>query len=399
MRSFAFALGLFLLVGCAGDTSSAHLLCSSCNSDSDCNGNPCFADSTGNKFCGDSCSACPGGFSCKPVLASSGQTVATCFPDSNACPTSLLAGADLSATGGNSDGSSLSDMSAHGDLAVACTPPSSSGVTVSGGTVDRLFFGFTGDTRPMSSGSSYPSSLQTVVNNIFTQMGQGGVQFAVDQGDHMEASNGTQATSQMANYATATGMLGKPVFMTMGNHECSTSASGADCAGSKCGTDYKCSAFQSALSPISSLPYYRVDIMTSTGLAVFLIVADDAWDTTQANWLTDQLEDADVHAKYTIVSKHHPDGNTDRPEFQTIYDLVKAHKYTLFLLGHSHEYKRQAGDPRALVMGLGGAPFDNPNQMWWGYGTIMQCPDDHLYVNVYDQSTGMVKDTFNVPPQ
>jgi len=82
-----------------------------------------------------------------------------------------------------------------------------------------------------------------------------------------------------------------------------------------------------------------------------------------------------------------------------IETLVRQHKYTLFLTGHSHEYKREPGDPRAIVMGLGGAPFDNPNQQYWGYGTIMQCPDDHIYVTVYDQATGNIKDTFNVPPQ
>jgi hypothetical protein len=37
--------------------------------------------------------------------------------------------------------------------------------------------------------------------------------------------------------------------------------------------------------------------------------------------------------------------------------------------------------------------------MYWGYGTVMQCPDDHFYVNVYDQATGAVVDSFNVPPQ
>jgi hypothetical protein len=261
-----------------------------------------------------------------------------------------------------------------------------------------LFFGITGDTRPMQNGAHYPSSLQTVIDNIFLKMGQAGVQFAVDQGDHMEAGNASDAASQMSDYLSAAAKLGRPVLMTMGNHECSTSLSGSGCGGS-CSSDYKCGAFLNALQPISNKPYYRYDVMTGSGLAVFLVVADDAWNSTQQTWLTQQLTDADAHAKYTFVSKHHPDGNTDRPEFQQIYDLVKQHKYTLFLTGHSHEYKRQVGDPRAIVMGLGGAPFDNPNQMYWGYGTVMQCPDDHMYVKIYDQATGNVKDSFSVPPQ
>jgi len=50
-------------------------------------------------------------------------------------------------------------------------------------------------------------------------------------------------------------------------------------------------------------------------------------------------------------------------------------------------------------MGLGGAPYDNPNQQWHGYLTAMQCPDDHIYVTVYDVATGMPYDSWNVPPQ
>jgi hypothetical protein len=276
----------------------------------------------------------------------------------------------------------------------------STGVTNSGGTVDRLFFGITGDTRPASSGSSYPSSLQMVIDNIFTQMGTRGVQFAIDQGDHLEASSGSEATAQMGNYMSAAGKLGKPIFMTMGNHECSNSYTmGSDCS-TTCATDFKCSAFLHALQPVSPTnPYYRFDVMTSTGKATFIVVADDAWNSTQQSWLTTQLTDADANSKYTFVSKHHPEGNTDQTFFATIEQLVRAHKYTLFLTGHSHEWKREPGDPRAIRMGLGGAPFDNPNQQFWGYGTVMQCPDNHFYVTVYDQATGNVFDTFNVPAQ
>jgi hypothetical protein len=279
-------------------------------------------------------------------------------------------------------------------------PPSSSGVTNSGGTVDRLFFGITGDTRPMTSGPSYPASLQMVIDNIFTQMGQKGVQFAIDQGDHLEASSGAQATAQMANYMTAAAKLGKPMFMTMGNHECSNSFNpGSDCS-TTCATDYKCSAFLNALQPVSPTnPYYRFDVMTSTGKAAFIVIADDAWNATQQSWLTQQLTDADANAKYTFVSKHHPEGNTDQTFFADIENIVRAHKYTLFLTGHSHEYKREPGDPRSIRMGLGGAPFDNPSQQFWGYGTILQCPDSHFYVTIYDQASGNVFDTFNVPAQ
>jgi hypothetical protein len=229
------------------------------------------------------------------------------------------------------------------------------------------------------------------------------LEFAMDGGDHMEASNSSEATGNMASYATAVGKFGKPVFMTMGNHECSQSYN----PGQSCGfsgaatTDPKMAPYMASLQQVSgqNSPYYRFDIMTQSGKATFIVVADDAWNTTQQTWLTQQLTDADANSKYTFVSKHHPDGNTDQSYFQTIYNLVKSHKYTLFLTGHSHEYKHQFNDRRAVVMGLGGAPFDNPNQMWYGYLRVLQCPDDSINVSVIDEATGNVQDTFSVPPQ
>ncbi len=283
-----------------------------------------------------------------------------------------------------------------------CDPPAGGSVSISGGTVDRVYFGYTGDTRDSSSTSNYSSTLQSTINNIYTQMGQRGVEFALDGGDHMEASNSSAARNNMADYATAAALLGKPVFMTMGNHECGTSFDAMDCGYANAATqDFKMSAFMNQLKTTTGAtsPYYRFDIQTQSGKAVFLVVADDAWNTAEQTWLTTQLTDADANAKYTFVSKHHPDGNTDQPAFQQIYDLVRAHKYTLFMTSHSHEYKRQYNDPHAVVMGLGGAPFDNPNQQWWGYLTVMQCPDDRVSVTVYDQGTGNIQDSFTVSPQ
>jgi hypothetical protein len=97
------------------------------------------------------------------------------------------------------------------------------------------------------------------------------------------------------------------------------------------------------------------------------------------------------------VSKHHPDGNTDDPAFPKIYALVKQHEYTLFLTGHSHLYKRQPDDPRAVMVGCGGAPLTGGT--FWGYGVAEQKQDDRIYVSVYDQATGNVMDSFIVGPQ
>jgi hypothetical protein len=419
--------GWLLLLGTAlgcGASPTTQALCVSCVSDADCGGNPCFADGSGQRYCGRPCdSGCPAGFACGAVAGTSSGMVQTCYPTSLLCANTPTPGGidlsgwipdlgifvgpplDLAGVAPRDLASAPRDLTGvpPRDLAtVPCTPPAGGTITGTGGTVDRLYFGYTGDTRPMSSTSSYPTQLQTVINNIFSQMKQQGVEFALDGGDHMEASSALQAQGNMANYASAAALLGKPVFMTMGNHECGTSFNAQDCGYAGAATaDFKMAAFMTTLKQTSkqTSPYYRIDVMTQSGLAVFLVVADDAWNATQQAWLTAQLNDADVNAKYTFVSKHHPDGNTDQPAFQQIYDLVRMHKYTLFLTGHSHEYKHQFGDPRAVVMGLGGAPFDNPMQMWWGYLTVMQCPNDQISVTVYDQATGTVRDNFSLPPQ
>jgi hypothetical protein len=387
----AIAFALAFVAGC-GEDRATNLLCAYCNDDAQCGGNPCFQDVSGQRFCGAPCDSCPRGFSCQPLQGLDGVVVQTCFPDNEDC---------ISTPSPNQGGNS--------DLAVAAGPPPDfagvpnpvGGIPVggpvgpTGGTVDRLNFGFTGDTRPSDCGTAYPT---TIINNIFMQMKTQDVQFALDQGDHMFncGSDFQGARDQMNLYVQAANLLGKTVFLTMGNHECSYSSSTL-CSANPVGTNPNYTAFMEALKPISAKPYYRFDVKTNTGLAVFLSVADDAWNAEQQTWLTQQLTDADAHAKYTFVSKHHPDGNTDHPEFQQIYDLVRQHKYTLFLTGHSHLYKRQQGDPRALVMGIGGAPLAGSS--YNGYGTAVQGTDDRIYVTIYDQATGNVRDKFDVAPQ
>jgi hypothetical protein len=401
------ACALWAGAGC-GSGRSVGLLCRSCSTDSECGGNPCFADITGSRFCGAPCSKCPAGYSCQHVEGSGHQVVDSCFPVTEACVAPPPGpGADDMGTGPDPGGS---PPEVDGGPPPTCNPPVGGTVTIHGGTVDRVFFGYTGDTRDDYKVTdprvtSYTPSLQAVINNIYTQMGQRGVSFALDGGDHMEVSGPSGAKGNMASYAQAAALLGKgkPVFMTMGNHECLSSFDTRDCGYvGALQQDYKLSAFMDALQTVSGptpTPYYRFDVQTQSGKAVFIVIADDAWNATQQDWLTQQLTDADATAKYTFVSKHHPYGNTDQPQFQQIYDLVRSHKYTLFLTGHSHEYRHRRADLRAVIMGLGGAPSDDPNQQFSGYLTAMQCPDDNIYVTVYDQATGNPYDTFSVAPQ
>jgi hypothetical protein len=376
-----------LLFAACGPSAATNLLCTYCEDDSQCHGNPCFQDVSGNRFCGKPCSSgCPAEHSCVLVNGSSSSGM-TCFPDSEVCIPPGEVGRDLSMPPNDLAGVDLTQQPL----------PVGGPVGPTGGTVDRLFFGFTGDTRPVACDGPYP---QAVANNIFLQMKAKGVEFAIDQGDHIFNCMGqlSGATEQMNAYLSAAALLEKTVYMTMGNHEC-TGATQKLCSLASFGSNANYTAYMASLQKLGfDKPYYRADVMTNSGLAVFIVIADDVWDAAQETWLNQQLTDADAKARYTFVSKHHPDGNNDHPEFQHIYDLVRAHKYTLFFTGHTHEYRRQRRDPRALVVGIGGAPLGFGGG-FWGYGTALQGQDDRIYVTIYDQASNNVVDQFDVAPQ
>jgi hypothetical protein len=213
------------------------------------------------------------------------------------------------------------------------------------------------------------------------------------------SSDYTTATDQMQLYMQATQLLGnKPTFLTMGNHECTETT--ICTVGS---SDGRFMAFMDALSGanISNQPYYSVDVTTNAGLARFVVVADNAWDSTQSSWLQSTLADADARAKYTFIMRHHPMDNVDLTAFQDIATMIRAHKYTILFTGHTHEYKLDLGnDPlgHTIVVGIGGAPF-NGSGTYYGYGTVEQRVDDNLAVRIFDQATGNQTAAFTVSPQ
>ena len=148
--------------------------------------------------------------------------------------------------------------------------------------MSRLYFGFTGDTRPSTCDAvlNYPTA---IINSIYQKMGKLGVSFAVDLGDHMFICQGTQqnADTQMGYYMSAVQQLApRPVFMTMGNHECATTKICGPASGY---TPNQYKAYMNALAPISTTPWYSRDIQTDAGLAKFVFIADNAWRAEQAS--------------------------------------------------------------------------------------------------------------------
>jgi hypothetical protein len=291
------------------------------------------------------------------------------------------------------------DMAHSGtpDMVTVPAPSGPGSVTASGGTVTRLLFGVTGDTRPPSVGDSsgYPTS---IIQSVFRGMASHNVQFAADTGDHMWCSttSASCASAQMSSYTSAFSPLhGVPVFMTLGNHECGDALT--ICAGT---TTAKLDAFVQGLSdqnivPPGGNPYYSFDVNTMYGMARFVSVADNAWDSTQKSWLEQTLTDADARATYTFVLRHHPINCADCQVSTAIQDslgVIKQHPYSLLMTGHSHEFKVDQMDTcgRTIVIGTGGAaPLDGT---WtsFGYVIVDQLPGGNIRYSYYDAMSGNV---------
>ena len=260
-------------------------------------------------------------------------------------------------------------------------------VGVNGGSVERLWFATTGDTRPpqCDQGDRYP---REAIARIARSMKALRVQFAIDLGDHLFVCGGgdAEARRQMGSYMEAVAQGPATFWMTMGNHECG----GAVClvGGAH---DANFAAFLSALQ--RPRPWYWNDVATSLGSARLVVIADDSWDEAQARWLEAALAEADARAKYTIVARHHPlQGSRTGPA--EILDILRRHRLSLILTAHNHDYEHDPAfwDGRSVVVGLGGAGGR------WGFGTVLQQPDGRLEFVRRDASGNPVGTAWSVAP-
>jgi hypothetical protein len=260
-----------------------------------------------------------------------------------------------------------------------------------GGTVDRLWFATTGDTRPSACDrtNEYPKA---AIAQIASAMKALKVQFTVDLGDHMYVCNGSdlEAQQQMGFYTAA--IAGGPAtwWMTMGNHECGNDTYPYSCFATG-PHDANFSAYLSALK--RPQPYYFTDITTSLGKARFVYIADDSWNAAQAAWLSQTLAEADSF-KYTFIVRHHPvqGSRTGNPQ---ILDAIRAHRYSLILTAHNHDYEHDTGSwgARSTVVGLGGAGGR------WGFATVLQNADGTLSFVQRDANGNPVGTPWSVTPQ
>jgi len=264
-------------------------------------------------------------------------------------------------------------------------------VDFDGGEVDRLWFATTGDTRPSACDETnlYPKA---AIAQIATAMKALKVQFTVDLGDHMYVCNGSdlEAQQQMGFYMTAIGSGPSTWWMTMGNHECGSNQYPYSCFTTG-PHDANFAAYLSALK--RPLPYYFTDVVTAQGKARFVYVDDDSWNATQASWLSSTLTEADSF-KYTIIVRHHPVQGSRTGNSQ-ILDTIHAHKYSLILTAHNHDYEHDTTTwgARSTVVGLGGAGGH------WGFATILQNTDGTLSFVQRDANGNPVGTPWSVTPQ
>src|SRR5439155_26414107 len=127
-------------------------------------------------------------------------------------------------------------------------------------------------------------------------------------------------------------------------------------------------------------------------------IADNGWDSAQASWLESTLQDADAHAKYTLVIRHHPEGDSSVTTNAASMQIIRAHKFALLLTGHSHLYRHMTTDSgRDLVLGIGGAPLATSGA-FNGYAMVDQLADGKLQISVYNLAGNLQTDSWTVGP-
>jgi hypothetical protein len=263
------------------------------------------------------------------------------------------------------------------------TPPG----TIEGGS-GLLKFAVFGDARPKSAGGAYPSA---ILSSIFTLMQSHGAQFAIGTGDYMYADNASQVAAQVPLFQQAQAGFTNPIYLAMGNHEC-TGFTDSNCP--NLDETANVQAYMKMLPSGVTLPYYRMDWMTPSGKAKFLFVAANAWSSAEETWLQAELADPTT---YTFVIRHEPQEAgtaSTAPGVAPSESLLGSAKYTLELLGHSHEYKHV--DTQHVISGNAGAPITTGSS--YGFLMIEQGSDGNLTATEIDEATAQGTDTWKITP-
>jgi hypothetical protein len=255
-----------------------------------------------------------------------------------------------------------------------------------GGSVDRLDFVVFGDVRASSpnADSTYPKAVFT---SIMQQANSTSAQFAVGTGDYMFSNTQASVSNQVGQLLQAEQSFKKFIFHDMGNHEC-TGFTASNCPN---GTETpNMQAFMLQLVPFSQLPYYSFDVQTGAGVAKFVFIAANAWDSAQESWLTQELA---RKTTYTFVVRHEPPHNATAPGAGPSDAIIAAAQVTMALYGHTHVYRHLSAN--AVISGNAGAPLEGGH---FGFLHVTQLQDGNIQAQEIQQGSGAVVDTFTVTP-
>ncbi len=398
--------------GGLGDGATPVAQCTPCSSSATCGGGAC-ALIAGDTFCASGCTAgttgegagsCPAGTTCTLTALFDGTTANVCVPGANVCIPGWMGSGSGSGTGlgtgtgiGSSGTGSASGTGVGPTLGDAGPPPSGT-VGLTGGTVSRLYFASTGDTRPSLPPlgtdplSGYPTA---IIEQIFTEIASLSPPptFVVTTGDYQLALTGSGGAAQFGAYMMARAKYPGTVFFGMGNHECSTvGVTTSNCgSGNAQGVSATYSAFLSTmLAPIQqTLPYYVIKVNATDGswTSKFVFVAANAWDSTQSAWLTTAMGEATT---YTFVIRHEPNDATTAPGTTPSEAIITQFPVTLEICGHTHNYSHTGN---RVVLGNGGAPLTGSGD--YGFGTFAQRADGAIVVDEVNYKTGATDPAFH----
>jgi len=360
-----------------------------CNSSDQCASTcvpQCSGKQCGSDGCGGTCGSCPIGDACN----GNGQCSGTCTPQ--------CSGKQCGSDGcGGTCGTCPSGQSCNASS--QCAPATTGTVGPNGGTVPSLYFAVIGDTRPGSNNSngSYPTAIITKLYQDIENLNPK-PQFVITTGDYQFDDPGSgNAAIQIGYYKTASlAYTGGPIFSAMGNHECNGyTASNMNLSNGQCDgvvSDNYSEWFNAFVAPLGkSTPYYTIPINATDGswTSKFIIVACNAWDSTQQSWLQAQLAQPTT---YTFLVRHEdPTANTG-PCVNQMDTLLKTATYNALIVGHVHQFcsgslssvtkcTYPASNVKFFVVGNGGANTNGD-----GYVTVQQ-NGSTFSVTDYDYST------------
>jgi len=276
--------------------------------------------------------------------------------------------------------------------------PISGTVGVTGGTVSRLYFASTGDTRPalppfgINPTGDYPTA---IIDQIFSDIAalSPAPSFVITTGDYQLATSASDSAAHLGLYMQARAKFPGTVFYGMGNHECSPlGVTTSNCgAGNADGLTANYTNFLSTmLAEIQQTkPYFVININATDGswTSKFVYVAANAWDSTQESWLTAAMA---VSTTYTFVIRHEPTDANTAPGVTPSEAIISQYPITLELCGHTHDYSHTGN---RVVLGNGGAPLTGTGD--YGYGVFQQRQDGAIVVDEVDYKTGATDPSFH----